>query len=156
MTELEVEFFDEFKSVDNICADMLGIRPGVTEYINQMEKYDLRGRSVVPRWKEKYDKLKHLRWLRNQIAHGSGETETEETDLIELKRFHELLLTQNDPLALVLKSMRDNSQKTKQKQEAYRAYVPVKAPVSSRLFKGLLLVVGIIFFVIVLLFLWLL
>ena len=107
MTKLEMEFFDEFKSVDNICRDMFESQQGVTEYINQMESNDLLGSRSVVNWNEKYKKLKHLRWLRNQIAHDSGAPELEESDLLELQHFHKQLLKQKDPLAIISKSQRE-------------------------------------------------
>jgi hypothetical protein len=33
MQQLEVDFFDEYKAVDNICRDMLSAEQGVSEYI---------------------------------------------------------------------------------------------------------------------------
>ena len=84
MTNLEMEFFEEYKSVDNICRDMYQAEQGVTEYINQMEAMDLQGSRRVVNWNEKYKKLKHLRWLRNQIAHENAAPDLMENDLIEL------------------------------------------------------------------------
>lgn len=108
MTKLEIEFFDEFKSVDNICKDMFQTQQGVTEYINQMEDNDLLGSRSVSNWNEKYKMLKHLRWLRNQIAHDSGAPELEENDLVELQHFHTQLLNQKDPLAIIFKANRES------------------------------------------------
>ena len=64
MTELEIDFFEEYKSVDNICRDMYQSQQGVTEYISQMETMNCQGSRRVVNWNEKYKKLKHLRWLR--------------------------------------------------------------------------------------------
>ena len=108
MTILEMVFFEEFKSVDNICKDIFQSQQGVTEYINQMEENDFRGSRSVPNWNEKYKMLKHLRWLRNHIAHDSGAPELIESDLLELQNFHKQLLKQNDPLAIISKAMRES------------------------------------------------
>lgn len=99
MNQLEMEFLDEYKSVDNICKDMFKAQHGVTEYINQMEKLSLRGSQIVANWNEKYRMLKHLRWLRNQIVHDNMASEITENDYIELMHFHQQLLKQLDPLA---------------------------------------------------------
>ncbi len=106
MNKLEVKFFDEYKSVDNICRDMFQSNQGVTEYIKQMEVMDAEGSRIVVNWREKYKKLKHLRWLRNQIAHESGAPDLAENDLIELQNFHNQLLKQVDPLAELWKKRR--------------------------------------------------
>ena len=76
------------------------------EYINQMEVMDAEGSRIVVNWREKYKKLKHLRWLRNKIAHESGAPDLTENDLIELQNFHNQLLKQVDPLAELWKKRR--------------------------------------------------
>ncbi|SEI47758.1 hypothetical protein SAMN02910453_0464 [Lachnospiraceae bacterium A10] len=106
MNKLEVKFFDEYKFVDNICRDMFQSNQGVTEYIKQMEVMDAEGSRIVVNWREKYKKLKHLRWLRNKIAHESGAPDLTENDLIELQNFHNQLLKQVDPLAELWKKRR--------------------------------------------------
>lgn len=106
MNKLEVNFFDEYKFVDNICRNMFQSNQGVTEYIKQMEAMDAEGSRIVVNWREKYKKLKHLRWLRNKIAHESGAPDLEENDLIELQNFHNQLLKQMDPLAELWKKRR--------------------------------------------------
>ena len=108
MTELEIGFFEEYKSVDNICRDMYQAQQGVSEYISQMEAMDLQGSRRVINWNEKYKKLKHLRWLRNQIAHENSAPDLMENDLIELENFHKQLLNQKDPLAELLKAKRES------------------------------------------------
>ena len=45
--------------------------------------------------------LKHLRWIRNQIAHDEVVEELDEDDLVELQHFHQHLLQGVDPLAQV-------------------------------------------------------
>lgn len=104
MNKLEIEFFEEYKSVDTICKDMFQTKQGMTEYINQMERMDAMGSRVVSKWRDKYKMLKHLRWLRNKIAHESGAPELVKTDLIELEHFHKQLLKRQDPLAELMKS----------------------------------------------------
>lgn len=106
MTKLEIDFFEEYRAVDIICKDMFQTEKGVTEYIAQMERYDSQGFHQIDNWNAKYKMLKHLRWLRNQIAHEAGAPELEQNDLIELQRFHKQLLKQMDPLTVLLKSMR--------------------------------------------------
>lgn len=113
MTNLEIEFFEEYRAVDIICKDMFQAEKGVTEYIEQMEKYDSQGFHQIDNWNAKYKMLKHLRWLRNQIAHEAGAPELEQNDLIELQRFHKQLLKQMDPLTVLLKSMSGNKSSKK-------------------------------------------
>ena len=73
-----------------------------------MEKIDFYGSLKVKGWNEKYKMLKHLRWIRNQIAHGEQQAEIVADDLIELKNFHDQLLNVKDPLAMVLQNQNKN------------------------------------------------
>ncbi len=122
MTKIEMEFFDEYKAVDNICRDMFQTQQGVTEYINQMEANDLQGSRRVVNWNEKYKMLKHLRWLRNQIAHDNSAPELEENDLIELQHFHTQLLNQKDPLAVLFKVKRETTNNSAKKRVDYSSF----------------------------------
>ena len=99
MDKLEIAFFDEYKYVDNICSDMYGSQPGVTAYINEMERLNHKGVYKVQNWNAKLQTLKRLRRLRNDIAHSQSATDLNEHDLEELERFHNQLLNQEDPLA---------------------------------------------------------
>ncbi len=104
MQQLEVEYFDEYKAVDNICRDMLSADQGVSEYIRQMEDIESYACRQVKGWYEKYKMLKHLRWIRNQIAHGEQQAEITPDDLAEIKNFHGQLLNVKDPLSIALHS----------------------------------------------------
>lgn len=59
-------FMNAYKHLDNLCRDMNGV--GVTGYIEDMKKIAARA-YYVPGWKADYYKLKHYRYVRNQIAH---------------------------------------------------------------------------------------
>ncbi|MBO6130214.1 MAG: hypothetical protein J6P79_15180 [Pseudobutyrivibrio sp.] len=122
MTKVEMEFFEEYKLIDNICRDMFQTQQGVTEYINQMEANDLVGSRSVANWNEKYKMLKHLRWLRNQIAHDSGAPELEESDLLELQHFHRQLLNQKDPLATISRATRDSKKNPPKMRVDYSSF----------------------------------
>lgn len=101
MQELEAKFFDEYKRLDALCRDMLNAERGVSEYIEQMETARAEGERLVPGWKDDYYALKHLRWLRNQIAHEAGAAGCEAGDLARLRAFHSRALKQQDPLAML-------------------------------------------------------
>ena len=96
MDKLEIEFFEEYKYVDNICSDMYGSQPGVTAYINEMERLSNQGVYKVQNWNAKLQTLKHLRRLRNDIAHSQSVTDLNEYDMGELERFHNQLLNQKE------------------------------------------------------------
>ena len=105
MQTLDMTFFEEFKRLESICNDMFSCKSGVTEYINQMEQTADKGRIVVPGWDADYKALKHLRWLRNQIAHDADVAGLcKQEELTQLRKFYKRILTQQDPLAMLQKA----------------------------------------------------
>ena len=78
---------------------MLGAEKGVTAYIEQLDETPMTVRYWITEWNDEYRQLKHIRWLRNQIAHSTGSVECTQSDLDWLKGFHNRLLTQQDLLA---------------------------------------------------------
>lgn len=107
MLEIEERLFDEYKTVDKICKDKFSSQSGVNQYIAEMERNFSYGRSVISSWNDDYYKLKHMRWLRNKIAHESDATDCNWDDLAWLKEFHSRLLNRQDPLALLAKFNRE-------------------------------------------------
>ena len=75
MKRLNVEFFDEFKELDNLCIDLFGEesgKRGVTLYIENMTKHAHRGEAKVEGWASDYKMLKDVRHARNQLAHSKS------------------------------------------------------------------------------------
>ncbi len=99
MQKTDNDFFEEYKRVNNICCDMFSSREGITEYLNQMENTP-QGRYRVPSWGNDYKRLKHCRWVRNQLAHNNVYGLCEPEDLQFITDFHSRILSRNDPLAL--------------------------------------------------------
>lgn len=96
-------FMESYKHLDNLCKDMNGI--GVTGYIKDMEQ-EKNGDFYVAIWKEDYRKLKHYRYIRNQIAHENDVNENNlcsAGDTAWLDSFYQRILAQTDPLALYYK-----------------------------------------------------
>ena len=93
--------FDKYKDVDKFCGDMLSSDSGISEYIDQMEKTPASERRYVPSWERDYRMLKHLRYVRNQIAHANNDVISTEEDFFELNEFYDRLLSGNHPFALI-------------------------------------------------------
>ena len=73
MKRLNLEFFDEFKELDNLCIDLFGEahgKRGVTLYIENMAENARRGEAKVEGWASDYKMLKAARHARNQLAHS--------------------------------------------------------------------------------------
>lgn len=103
MNEIDNIFFEEYKKLDKLCMDLLSSKSGVSVYISQMET-TRSGQYYVPTWDNDYKMLKHLRWVRNQIAHDTtGITISEESDLIMVREFYTRILSGEDPFAQLQK-----------------------------------------------------
>ena len=70
MTALDNKFFEEYKKLESACNGIYSSKRGVSEYINDMERYSAAGIADVSGWERDCKSLKHLRWVRNQIAHS--------------------------------------------------------------------------------------
>lgn len=115
MQNIDIEFFSEYKAVERMCKDMYG-DDGVKAYIEEMENTYSREKMFIGNWDNKLRTLKHLKWLRNQIAHDNEGYEVTEQDLADIKEFYNELLTQQDPLALLYKEIEN----TKKRQQEYK------------------------------------
>lgn len=125
MDAIQIELLEEYKYVDAICRDMLGAEKGVTAYIEQLDETPVTVRYWITEWNNEYRQLKHIRWLRNQIAHSTGYVDCTQSDLDWLKDFHNRLLTQQDLLA---KAHRGIKESQIQRQQQLAKTVTAAAP----------------------------
>jgi len=62
-------FMDSYKRLEKLCGDVLNDDRRVSAYIDAMLSTPHAEYFVVG-WNEDLRKLKHYRWIRNQIAHN--------------------------------------------------------------------------------------
>ncbi len=97
MTALDNKFFEAYKLLEERCNEIYSAKSGVSEYIADMERHMSLAASAD--FERTYKSLKHLRWLRNQIAHNaSGGSFCKKEDYDALKGFYTELLRGEDPL----------------------------------------------------------
>ena len=125
MDNIHIELLEEYKYVDAICRDMLGTKKGVSAYIEQLDETPMTVRYWITEWNDEYRQIKHIRWLRNQIVHSTGNVECTQSDLDWLKDFHNRLLTQQDLLA---KAHRVIKESQIQRQQQLAKTVTAAAP----------------------------
>ena len=116
MDAIQIELLEEYKYVDAICRDMLGAEKGVSAYIEQLDETPVTVRYWIVEWNDEYRQLKHIRWLRNQIAHSTGTVDCTQSDLEWLKGFHNRLLTQQDILAKAHRVIKESQIQNQQQQ----------------------------------------
>lgn len=120
MIELNVKFIDKYKQIDKICKDMFNCREGVSEYIKKMEETPYSKKQKCYYFDDFYKQLKHLRWMKNQLAHEQPMDSDfcTEDDIDWLDDFYSNLLSCNDPLANVYKE--DEYKKLDKKKETIK------------------------------------
>ena len=129
MQILDNEFFEAYKRLDNLCSDIYGCRNGISQYIEDMERMSYQERLAVPSWEQVYKTLKHLRWMRNRIAHDSGEIQIcKECDIQDVNHFYGDIMSGCDPLTQ-LRRYRENRAAV---QKTVRRTEPVTMPTISR------------------------
>ena len=124
MDDNQIELLDEYKYVDKICREMLGTEKGVTAYIEQLDETPMTVRYWITEWNDEYRQLKHIRWLRNQIVHSTGNVECTQSDLDWLKDFHNRLLTQQDLLAKAHRVIKESQIQRQQQAKTIAAAAP--------------------------------
>ena len=95
---------DEYKKLDKLCSEMYGKNSGgVTCYLNDMMAVPVMQRNRIPEWNQTYDRLRELRHIRNQMAHGESSFEDypcSEEDVLWLFEFRSKIMHISDPLAV--------------------------------------------------------
>ena len=99
-------FLDSYKRLERLCRDVMDDDRRVSAYIDEMLRLT-DGSRRVSGWNSDLRKLKHYRWVRNQIVHEpdcSEENLCSPEDAQWLEDFYERIMTQTDPLALYRKA----------------------------------------------------
>ena len=118
-------FFDEYKKLDKLCSEMYGKNSGgVTCYLNDMMTVPVMQRNRIPEWNQTYDRLRELRHIRNQMAHGEGSFEDypcSEEDVLWLFEFRSKIMHISDPLAVYRRQTEGSMHATRVKEDFPRA-----------------------------------
>ena len=101
MTELENKFFEAYKQLDLLIKRKLGKENGVSDYIDDMVK---RYSAVPanPNYRQILKELKHIRWVRNNIAHSAEDSGCKESDVYVANYYYNQICNDQDPLAKVV------------------------------------------------------
>lgn len=121
MTKLESEFFDAYKRLDAVCADLFHEKNGVTAYLNDMDTVPSSARQGISSWSYDRSALVRLRHVRNQIAHNAESSSCTKEDLNKLKDFYSRLLQGEDALSkytrlYAARQMRQKEQQSRPKR----------------------------------------
>jgi hypothetical protein len=99
-------FMSSYKHLEKLCGEVMNDERKVSAYIDEMVKTP-QGAGRVAGWNEDLKRLKHYRWVRNQIVHEPDCTEEnmcDPEDVRWLKDFYDRIMDREDPLALYRKA----------------------------------------------------
>ena len=97
-----MEFMNAYKHLEKLCGDILNDERRISAYIDEMAKIS-DGSTKVHNWDNDLKKLKHYRWIRNQIVHEPDcqeENICHPDDVAWLNNFYSRIMNQTDPLAM--------------------------------------------------------
>ena len=131
---LEIEFQEAYKRLDKLCKELFLSETGVSTYIREMENAPAAYQNAAATWWSDYKELKHVRWVRNQLAHEVGAMDAgicTKEDLLYVREFYQRILKREDPYAVAAQSVERKTAKTKAPKKKKRA------PWIVRFFKGI-------------------
>lgn len=149
MTQLDNEFFEEYKHLERLCSDMYSCRDGIRQYLEDMECQFSEGEKAIPHWAQDYRNLRGLRRTRNTLTHNVSEYQVcTEQDVEDVIDFVDRIMQQQDPLAMLnLYNSKDEESETMDESEVS---VPDKlyydTPRNEK--KGKQLILGVVLLVI--------
>lgn len=126
MLTLNLEFQEEYKRLDRLCKDYLSNTEGISEYIRQMESTLCSDCRYVFTWEDDYKQLKHVRWVRNQLAHEVGTLNSDictEDDLDWIQSFYNRIMNGSDPFTVIRKAKAEEALRAKQQEQARKATI---------------------------------
>lgn len=103
-------FIEAYKHLEKLCGEVLNDNRCISAYIDEMLNTS-RGSYFISGWDDDLKKLKHYRWIRNQIVHEPNCTEQnmcEPKDEVWLENFYSRIMQQKDPLALYFKATQNH------------------------------------------------
>lgn len=115
-----LEFLEAYKSLDELCKQILKSDRGVSEYLDEMDRQGL-GCMKVSGWDNDYNQLKKMRWIRNRLVHDTDSFQDNlftVQDIEWLKNFHLRIMKCTDPFSLLRHSTMPQ-RKVPVKQESY-------------------------------------
>ena len=130
MRELNIEFQEQYKRLDKLCREMYSRGEGVSAYIQDMENTPYSEQLAVYNWDSIYKQLKHVRWMRNQLAHDISIDSDfcEPSDIEWIREFYDSILSGNDPLTRAYKAKQASMQKRTMPNTTSDNYSPPNVP----------------------------
>lgn len=151
MNSIILEFLEAYKSLDELCKQILSSDRGISKYIDEMN-HESQGNMMVACWEEDYKQLRKMRRIRNQLVH---ETNSFQENLINvediewLKTFRSRIMECTDPFSLLHQSRNIKRKITKQEKHPENYSKTNESSCNWNLVVGVIILIGIIIFAII-------
>lgn len=153
MNNMILDFLEAYKSLDELCKQILSSDKGISKYIDEMN-YERQGHMIVTCWEKDYKQLKKMRWIRNQLVHETNSFQDKLVDVEDiewLKNFRTRILECTDPFSLLYQSRSVKRKTTKQDEYPPNYFKTYKPSCNTNLVFGVKIFIGIIILVIIIL-----
>lgn len=101
MLEINIRFQEEYLRLDCLCREFFSSKRGVSLYIEHMESTPENERKQIAGWERDYKSLKHMRHIRNKLAHELDALDAhlcKESDIVWIRAFYDRIMDETDPL----------------------------------------------------------
>lgn len=147
-----LEFLEAYKSLDELCKQILSSNRGISEYIDEMN-HESQGHMMITCWERDYKQLKKMRWIRNQLVHEANSFQNNLVnieDIAWLKTFRSRIMEGTDPFSLLYQSRNIKRKTTKQKILPENDFKINEPSVNWNLVVGVIILIVIIMFAMIL------
>lgn len=106
MSNRILEFLEAYKSLDELCKQILSSDRGISEYIDEMSK-EQQAHLTISCWENDYKQLKKMRWIRNRLVHETNSFEDNLItieDIVWLQDFRSRIMKCTDSYSLLYQS----------------------------------------------------
>lgn len=136
MTETDSLFFEKYKQLDKLCSEIYNNPKGISSYIADMEKNEYIGQEIIGSWRDTYKSLKHVRRLRNRIAHDENTLDICTSDDIDfVTDFYNQIFSSIDPISQLEKRKTSSYISDSRNTEVFRDDPPFSSDENSFKFK---------------------
>ncbi|HAY73653.1 MAG TPA: hypothetical protein DCY31_07400 [Ruminococcaceae bacterium] len=132
MTETDNRFFEKYKRLDKLCSEIYDNPKGISSYIADMEENEYIGQKIIGSWRATYKSLKHVRRLRNRIAHDENTLDICTSDDIDfVTDFYNQIFSSIDPISQLEKRKTSSYTSDSRNTEVFRDESPFSFDESS-------------------------
>ena len=148
MNNTILEFLEAYKSLDELCKQILSRNSGISGYIEEMNKENQGGIKIAC-WEKDYKQLKKMRWMRNQLVHEPDSFQNNSVsveDIEWLKDFRLRIMECTDPFSLLHQAKGIEKQTVPIEKYYENCFKTDKLSCEQKSIIGIILFFGIIFF----------